>query len=91
MKAIRLHQYGTPDTLSLEEAPVPGIADHQVLVKIHATSVNHIDYLKASGALKQFHPLSFPWIPGRDFAGTVQAVGKGVTAICTGRRRVRGQ
>ncbi len=79
MKAIRLQGYGAPDSLRVEEAPVPEIAANQVLVKVHAAGVNHIDYLKASGALKQFYPLQFPWIPGRDFAGTVEAVGEEVT------------
>lgn len=84
MKAIQIHAYGTADLLRLDKVPVPTANENEVVVKVFAASVNHIDYLKASGALKQFYPLSFPWIPGRDFAGIVERVGAGVTAFQPG-------
>ena len=55
-----------------------------VLVRVHAASVNQIDAGKASGAVRQMFPLTFPWIPGGDFAGTVEAVGAGVTGFAPG-------
>lgn len=78
MKAIRLHDYGTPESLVTEEVPVPEIKDNEVLVKVHAASVNPIDWKKGSGAMKAFFPVHFPWIPGEDFAGTIAATGKEV-------------
>lgn len=78
MKAIRLHDYGTPESLVMEDVPVPEIKDNEVLVKVHAASVNPIDWKKGSGAMKAFFPVHFPWIPGEDFAGTIAAVGKAV-------------
>ncbi len=75
MKAIRIHEYGLSDILRYEEAPVPEIKENQVLVKVYATSINHLDLLKASGTLKEKMKLDFPWIPGHDFAGTIENAG----------------
>jgi NADPH:quinone reductase-like Zn-dependent oxidoreductase len=84
MKSIRVHQYGGPEQLCYEDTSPPNPADGQVLVRVQAASVNPIDYKLASGALRQFMPLNFPWIPGGDFAGVVEAVGRGVTGMKRG-------
>ncbi|MFD0824807.1 NAD(P)-dependent alcohol dehydrogenase [Neobacillus sp. M.A.Huq-85] len=83
MKAIVYKQYGPPDVLKLTEVDKPAPKDHEVLVKIHATSVNfgNLVLLKgepflarfAFGLLKPKYP-----IPGGDIAGRVEAVGKNV-------------
>lgn len=83
MKAIQLHDYGF-DQLRYEDVPTPQAGPGQLLVRIHAASVNQIDAGKASGAVRQMFPLTFPWIPGGDFAGTVEAVGAGVTGFAPG-------
>jgi NADPH:quinone reductase-like Zn-dependent oxidoreductase len=84
MKAIRVHQYGGPEQLRYEDAPIPQPSEEQVLVRVHAASVNPIDYKLASGAFRQQMPLRFPWIPGGDFSGVVEAVGPGVTGVNRG-------
>lgn len=84
MKAIRLHSYGPADTLRLEEAPLPALTPDTLLVRVHAASVNHVDRLKGNGILQQFYPLDFPWIPGGDFAGTVEATGDNITGFAPG-------
>jgi NADPH:quinone reductase-like Zn-dependent oxidoreductase len=84
MKAIRIHEYGGPDQLRYEDAPEPRAGEGQVLVRVHAASVNPIDYKLASGAMRKFMPLNFPWIPGGDFSGVVEAVGAGVTNVKKG-------
>jgi NADPH:quinone reductase-like Zn-dependent oxidoreductase len=81
MKAIRVHQYGGPEQLRYEDAPVPQPSEDQVLVRVQAASVNPIDYKLASGAFRQLMPLNFPWIPGGDFSGVVEAVGPAVTGV----------
>lgn len=83
MKAIQLHDYGF-DQLRYEEVPTPPVGPGQVLVRVRAASVNAMDWGKASGAVRQFFPLTFPWTPGGDFAGTVEAVGAGVTDLQPG-------
>lgn len=75
MEAIRIHQYGLSHELKYEEAPVPVIKENQVLVKVYATSINHLDIKKAEGSMRERMPLEFPWIPGHDFAGVIENPG----------------
>ena len=60
------------------EIPTPSIAGDEILVKIKSTAVNHIDLVKASGALRQILPIDLPWIPGHEFSGVVEQVGSDV-------------
>lgn len=82
MKAIRLHESGAADKLIYEEVLKPAIDDKQVLVKVHASSVNQIDWKKAQGLVGSLP--EFPWIPGMDFAGVVEEVGSKVTSFKAG-------
>ena len=84
MKAIRVHAYGGPEQLRLEEAPQPKVESGKVLVRIHAASVNPIDFKLASGNMRQIMPINFPWIPGGDFSGIVEEVGSGVAGLAKG-------
>jgi NADPH:quinone reductase-like Zn-dependent oxidoreductase len=84
MKAVVLHEYGGPDKLKYEDFADPVAADDQVLVRVAATSVNPIDYKIRSGAMKQFFPVDFPEILGRDIAGIVRTVGKKVSGVAPG-------
>ena len=84
MKAVRVHEYGGPEQLRLEEVPQPKAQSGQVLVRISASSVNPIDYKLGSGVMRQIMPIKFPWIPGGDFSGTVEEVGPGVTGLKKG-------
>ncbi len=84
MKAISIHQYGGPEVLGYGEAPQPTAGKGQVLVRVQAASVNPIDYKLVSGAMKAISPLEFPWIPGGDFSGIIEAIGAGVTEVKQG-------
>jgi NADPH:quinone reductase-like Zn-dependent oxidoreductase len=84
MKAVRVHAYGGPEQLRLEEAPQPKVENGKVLVRIHAASVNPIDFKLASGNMRQIMPINFPWIPGGDFSGIVEEIGPGVTGLSKG-------
>lgn len=86
MKAVLLHGYGGVDQLEFGEAPQPRPGASEVLVKVASTSVNPIDYKLRDGSLKERMPLQFPYILGRDVAGTVEAVGDGVTQWKKGDR-----
>lgn len=86
MKAVRIYEYGSFERLRYEDVPVPEINDNQILVKIEATSVNHLEIKKASGAFKDKFELKMPWIPGHDFAGIVEKTGKNVTSFRVGDR-----
>jgi NADPH:quinone reductase-like Zn-dependent oxidoreductase len=70
--------------LRYEDAPVPTLKAGEVLVRARATSVNPWDYKLASGAFRNFVPMDFPYIPGGEFAGEVEAVSKEVDHIKAG-------
>jgi len=77
MKAVRIHQFGTPDVLIYEDVadltPGPG----QILIKVESASVNFADIMRRSGAPYPF-PTPLPFIPGAEIGGTVQALGQEV-------------
>jgi NADPH2:quinone reductase len=76
MKAIRVHQFGEPDVMKLEEVPTPAPGAKQVLVRIRAAGVNPVDTYFRSGKYPVTAPL--PYIPGSDAAGEIEAVGADV-------------
>jgi NADPH:quinone reductase-like Zn-dependent oxidoreductase len=86
MKAIVLHEYGPPKNLKYEDFPDPKPAPGEVLVGVHAASVNPIDWKIRSGFMKDFFPTEFPAILGYDLAGTVRELGQGVTGFAKGDR-----
>ncbi len=86
MKAIVLHEYGPPSKLVYEDFPDPTPARGEVLVRVHAASVNPIDWKIRSGAAKERFPINFPAILGRDLAGTVAKLGEGVEGFKVGDR-----
>jgi len=84
MKAVVLHAYGPPTNLKYEDFADPSPSPGEVLVRVHTAGVNPIDWKIRSGAMERFYEMPFPWIPGYDFAGTVQALGEGVTGFAVG-------
>jgi len=84
MKAIRVHQFGGPEVLRLEEIPTPKPDAGQVLVRVRAAGVNPYDtYMRAGTYAIKPH---LPYTPGSDAAGTIEAVGTGVTKVKPGDR-----
>lgn len=88
MKAIVYHNYGSPDVLKLEEVAMPTPKDDEVLVRIHAVSINGSDreglvgkplYVRIGGFRKPGHP-----ILGSDIAGRVEIVGRNITQFQAG-------
>lgn len=84
MQAIRAHDYGGPDVLVLEQAPLPKPKSDEVLIQVKAAGVNPADWKMRAGLFKGFSQLSFPWTPGLEAAGTVEAVGTNVTTLKKG-------
>jgi len=86
MKAIVIEQYGGKEQLKEKEMdqPIPG--DNQVIVKLHATSINPIDWKLREGYLKAMIPFEFPIILGWDAAGVIEAVGNKVDQVKPGDR-----
>ena len=84
MRAVRFHEHGDADVLQVDEdveEPTPNA--HEVLVRVHAASVNPVDTYFREGS---YQPADLPWIPGVDFAGEVAASGEGVDRFDEGDR-----
>jgi len=84
MKAIAITDYGNASDLRLVETTLSTITEAEVLVRVYAAGINHIDSLKASGNIRQVYPLTFPWIPGADFSGVIVAIGSAVKGFKVG-------
>jgi len=84
MKAIRVHEFGGPEVLKLEEVPDLVVGPGQVVVKVRAAGVNPADTYMRTGAYA-VKP-SLPYTPGMDGAGTVAEVGAGVENMAVGER-----
>jgi NADPH:quinone reductase len=79
MKAIRVHEFGGPEVLKLEEVPTPKPSAGEVLVRIHAAGVNPYDTYMRAGTYAVKPKL--PYTPGSDGAGVVEEVGEGVKKV----------
>jgi NADPH:quinone reductase-like Zn-dependent oxidoreductase len=79
MKAIRMHAFGGPDVLQLDELPIPTVASDEVLIKVCAASINPVDYKIRAGKFSLAQPNELPKILGRDISGVIERVGKAVT------------
>ena len=88
MKAIRLHEFGGPDVLRYEDAPLPELKPGEVLIRVHAVGINPPDgYLREGYAMlppEWRPPIPLPVIPGTDVSGVVAAVADGVKDFSVG-------
>jgi len=82
MNAIRIHEYGDESKLGYEQAPLPEPKAGEVRVKVKATGLNFIEIYQRKGV----YPNPLPFTPGGEFAGTVDALGEGVTDFQPGDR-----
>ena len=83
MKAIRIHAFGGPEELKVEQAPDPKPGPGQVVVRTKAIGVNPVDtYIRAGG----YGDRPFPYTPGFDAAGVVESVGSEVRSVKSGDR-----
>ncbi|SFW68757.1 NADP-dependent oxidoreductase [Chitinophaga sancti] len=80
MKAIRVHEFGGPEVMQLDELPIPVPAADEILLKVYASSVNPADYIIRQGGNELLRPLlKLPMGLGLDAAGIVEATGSDVT------------
>ncbi len=82
MKAIRVHAFGGPEAMVLEDAASPAPPPGHVVVRVRAAGVNFIDVYRRTGA----YPGPLPQTPGTEAAGEVIAVGDGVEGLAKGDR-----
>lgn len=84
MKAAFITRYGATQPLIVADLPDPHPADDAVLIRIHAASVNPVDFKVRDGKLRLVRRYRFPLILGHDLAGVVVEVGSRVTAFHVG-------
>jgi NADPH:quinone reductase-like Zn-dependent oxidoreductase len=84
MQAVRIHAYGGRDVLKLEQVPVPEVGDGDVLIRVHSTSVNPIEWKIRAGYLQGWLNFQLPWVLGLDVSGTVAEIGAKVTQFAVG-------
>ncbi len=82
MEAVRIHQFGGPEVLSYEEIPDPPLRKDQVMVRVRACSLNHLDIWVRKG----LPGVKLPHILGSDIAGEVAEVGEYVSGFKPGQR-----
>jgi NADPH:quinone reductase-like Zn-dependent oxidoreductase len=82
MKAVRIHQFGGPEVLTYEDVPDPRPRNDQVLVRVKACSLNHLDIWVRKG----LPGVKLPHILGSDVAGEIAEVGESVTGLAVGQR-----
>jgi NADPH:quinone reductase-like Zn-dependent oxidoreductase len=86
MKAVRFHEYGDPSVLRYEDVDDPAPGPGQVRVRVVATTFNGVDGNIRAGFMQGPMPLELPHVPGLDVAGTVDALGEGVSGVAVGDR-----
>ncbi len=84
MKAVVIRRYGSAEVLQYEDVEQPKIKSDEILVKIHASSVNPVDWKIRQGMLQLLTGYNFPMILGFDLAGEVVEVGSGVRGFQVG-------
>ena len=87
MKAVRVHELGAPEVLRYEDIPDAKVGEGEALVRIAAAGVNYLDvYYRSGFNWGGHHKRPLPYIPGAEAAGTIAAVGAGVTDFKVGDR-----
>jgi NADPH:quinone reductase-like Zn-dependent oxidoreductase len=75
MKAIRIHEFGGPDVLELEDIEIPKPNDDEILIKVYASSVNPVDQKIFAGEAQEKFPTEFPLTIGWDVSGVIEEAG----------------
>ncbi len=81
MKAIRIHEFGGPEVMRLEDLPIPSPGPNDVLVAVKAASLNPVDYKTREGKFPPVKAEQLPMVLGRDVAGVATRFGEGVSDI----------
>jgi len=86
LKAIVFHQHGAPEVLKYADAPEPPVRSNEVLVRVKACALNHLDLWVRRGIPGV--PIPLPHIPGSDVSGEIAQIGADVTTVRVGQKVV---
>jgi NADPH:quinone reductase-like Zn-dependent oxidoreductase len=88
METSYINEFGGPDLVQLGNASTPVLQAHEAAVRIEMASVNPLDLKMIAGYMQQVFPVTFPYTPGTDFSGVIDAVGSAVMHLKPGNRVV---
>jgi NADPH:quinone reductase-like Zn-dependent oxidoreductase len=88
MKTALINSFGGTDVVTVGEARLRDLQPDEAAVRVEAASINPLDLKIIAGYMQQFFPVEFPYIPGTDFSGVIEAVGTQVTNLRPGDRVV---
>jgi NADPH:quinone reductase-like Zn-dependent oxidoreductase len=86
MKAVFFEEFGGPEVLQVATLPEPELVEGHLLIDVHCAGVNPIDWKARRGVYTKIFEHQFPIVAGFDYAGTVRAVGEGVSGFAVGDR-----
>ncbi|CAH1207962.1 L-threonine 3-dehydrogenase [Paenibacillus auburnensis] len=84
MKAAQITKYSKKFKVEVNDIPIPEISDNEVLVKVKAAAVNHLELLIATGSVKLIQDYKFPLVLGNELTGVIEKVGKNVQEFKVG-------
>src|SRR5215813_9648607 len=84
MRAAQMHGYGGTEVLEVDDVPRPDPHEGEVLIKVHAASVNPVDYKIRSGAMRAIGDERLPVVLGRDVSGVIEECGASVEDFAPG-------
>lgn len=84
MKAAQITKYSKQFKIEVNDIPVPGIRDNEVLVKVKAAAVNHLELLIATGSVKLIQDYEFPLVLGNELTGIIEKIGDKVQGFKVG-------
>jgi NADPH:quinone reductase-like Zn-dependent oxidoreductase len=84
MKAIRIHEFGSPAVLKLENIEIPQPAEDEVLIKVYASAINPVDQKIIAGGAQEKFPTKFPLTIGWDVSGVIEQAGNKVRNFSIG-------
>lgn len=86
IKAALVTAFGHPDVVSIGETALREMRPDEAIVRIEAAGANPLDLKIVAGYMQQVFPVAFPYVPGSDFSGVVEAIGAQVTHLQPGDR-----
>ncbi len=86
MKTTSIHAFGGADAITVGKGHLRALEPDEAAVRVEAASVNPLDLKIIAGYMQQIFPVQFPYTPGTDFSGVVEAVGVHVTGLMPGDR-----
>jgi len=86
VKTALISAFGGPDVVTISQTGLRKLQPHEATVRIEVAGANPLDLKIIAGYVQQFFPVDFPYVPGTDFSGVVEAVGAKVTNLTPGDR-----